>query len=138
MTAHSVSWSFALALAATLANYSAGYAQMLIRQLNMQTKEPIKVQITINVPDDGCNKFGLSGQFRRIQPLPYSLRQDFIADFHVTSTLTHCVFPQQRGADIALQSEPFEIRPNRGVIIGRIYAPQIFQLKILSGSGTVP
>jgi hypothetical protein len=91
---------------------------------NYKTDRPMTVKITITYKTkDGCNHFGLTGDFRRLE-VPgggQTLLQDYVADFGVMGTLIGCADKEER--TIVMESDPLVIEPISGYVMGSIAVP---------------
>lgn len=78
---------------------------------------------------DGCNHFGISGNFRSV-PQPEgtsSIVQDILADFGIFQTEMACAdLPTPR--TIEMTTKPITILPIAGMIYANIIAPEGFEL----------
>lgn len=89
---------------------------------NYKTNKPMTLKIAVTFKTkDGCNHFGLTGDFRRLEERGQSLMQDFVADFGVMGTLMGCADKEER--TIVLESDPLVIEPVSGYVMGSIAVP---------------
>lgn len=89
---------------------------------NYKTDRPMTVKITVTFKTkDGCNHFGLTGDFRRLEEKGQSLMQDYVADFGVMGTLIGCADKEER--TIVMESDPLVIEPISGYVMGSIAVP---------------
>jgi hypothetical protein len=112
-----------------------GEVRLQVQRIQVNANRPIRVQVMSLVRGDGCNKIGLGGGFRRIELVrgSTSLKQEFLADFAVVSTLMACVPAPKAPAVETLNSSIFEVQPMYGQIDVTFYLPVGLTLTLLDG-----
>jgi hypothetical protein len=92
--------------------------------------EPVTVKLKTELKTtDGCNHFGLSGEFR-VVALPEGTKtsvQDFVANFGIYQTEMACP-PLDEARVVELESKPFTIEPKYNRVNATVLVPDNFEL----------